>query len=1152
MPSSKISQEIMRSGQLRFQHLTVENGLSHNVSNHIVQDPCGFIWISTFDGLNCFDGNDIRIFRHDPHNPASLSTSFIRAMTIDGEGNLWLATVAGLNKFDPHTETAIRYQPISDDTNSLGFDFVTSIFVDRQDQIWVGGVGRVDRFDPQTKKFEHFIHDPADPNSIGPGQVHSICQDKQGVLWFGNRGGGGLSRFDPAQYGFFRYCHNPLDPTSLSDDSIHVVSVDAQGKLWVGTENGGLNYFEQEAGIFQHYLSDPGTPGSLSDNYIRDILSDQDGTLWIATSRGLNRFDRESECFDHFHKSQLDTTGISSNNISRLFEDRGSGLWVSTFSGVNYCYPEYQKFFHYRHHPFETNSMDDDNVRAIFEDESGILWIGTEGGLNRLDRVTGQVTRYGHDPDDPNGLSPYLYITAITAGLDGVLWLGLWGGELNCFDPHAEKFWHPGDIYDGPQINNILTICCDPAGNVWVGDYNLGLFCFPGGDWRQTPRHFTHDLDDPCSLSANTVKIVYADQDGTIWVGTHTGGLNRFDPDSCGFHRFVSDHRNANNLSNNWVESILQDSQGTLWVGTNAGLNRFDAETNTFRQYGEEDGLPGATIVGILDESVPTSQTQNLWLSTNQGAVKFDPHFEKFQSFGMAEGLQTRSEISGYFKNHRGEMFLGGYGGLTVFSPAEIQVNEKIPPIVLTKFLLFNQTVAVGAESHLKRAIWNTPEIQLSDQEYNFAFEFAALCFVDPTKNQYQYKLVGFDRNWITVDNHRRFAAYTNLSAGEYEFRVRGTNNHGVWNEIGAALKITVAQPLWERLRLQKEAAEATNQAKNAFLAKISHELRTPLNSILGYSQFLLQDLTLQPDQSRKLESITLSGTHLLTLVNEILELSKIEAGHLELNPMEFSLCQLLRELEAMFRLAADKKGLEMSFGCDPELPQYVVADEGKLRQVLINLLDNAVKFTDIGRVNLTVQSEFLFEEKQRATGSFAPNMFLKFAITDTGFGIAADELELVFKPFVQTTTGREARRGTGLGMPISFQYVQLMGGDLTVRSKPGRGSTFSFELPVVVDDFTAIDPQRFESTPFGLTINERDSAGNPTAIELKQMVSNLPNLWSDDLYQAFVDLDIPQIQALIEDIRPQAPELAAVFMRWANNFKYEKVMAFIRPIGKN
>lgn len=818
------------SQNLLFSHLTVEDGLSDNVGGDLLQDMQGFIWITTYDGLNRYDGYEFKVFRHDPENPNSLSNGLIRGMVLDQDGLIWLATIGGLNKFNPYTETFTRYQHQPCNLDSLGFDFCISVFIDQDGLIWVGGLGAVDCFDPRTDTFTHFNHNPDMPTTIGPGQVHSICQDQTGNLWFGNRAGGGLSRFDPSQLNFIHYRHNPENPHSISNDSIQVLYMDRADKLWIGTEHGGLNQFDPETESFHRHQFNPQNPFSLSDDYVRDILQDNAGDLWIATAGGLNKMDYASGKFTQYRHDPANSTSISTNNVSRVFIDRNEGLWVTTFQGINYSSPKYQRFRQFRHEPSNPNSLDDNSVRTIYEDSLGNLWIGTEKGLNKYDRDHGKFTRYQHDHEDPASLSPNLFIAAIVEDADHILWIGSWGGELNCFDPETERFWRPGDDPAFPRIRDTLALHRDHHQNIWIGDYNQGIYCFFRQEENQIPQHYelySHDPDDPDSLSANTISVIYEDGTHTLWVGTETGGLNRIDPNTEIFIRYEHDLKDPASLSNNWVEVIFQDHTGCLWFGTKQGLNRFVdhfddnphenskasmQSTGTFKSYTEKDGMSNAIVIGILEEqSCPGESETHLWLSTNQGIVKFNPQSEIFHNYGTAEGLQTRSEVSGYWKSRSGEMLFGGYGGLTSFYPDQIIDNKDVPPVLITNFLLFNEPTPIGGDSPLQKAIWATKEIALSENEYGFAFEFAALNYVAPQKNLYKYKLEGFDQDWHIVSSKRRYAAYTNIAAGEYTFRVLGSNNHGVWNLEGASIKIEVAQPLWEKLRQEKEAVETVN-----------------------------------------------------------------------------------------------------------------------------------------------------------------------------------------------------------------------------------------------------------------------------------------------------------------------------------------------------
>ncbi len=457
-------------------------------------------------------------------------------------------------------------------------------------------------------------------------------------------------------------------------------------------------------------------------------------------------------------------------------------------------------------------------------------------------------------------------------------------------------------------------------------------------------------------------------------------------------------------------------------------------------------------------------------MSTNKGLVEFNPHTETFRSYDVADGAQSEFEEQAYYKSTAGEMFFGGFNGLTAFYPERITNNENIPPIVITNFLLFNKPVSIGADSHLQKAIWATDHITLSDQDYSFAFEFAALSYVAPEKNRHKYKLEGFDEEWNDVDSKRRYAAYTNLPAGDYTFRVIGSNNHRLWNEEGAAITITVAQPWWATLKTEKEAAElasraaeASNHAKSTFLANMSHELRTPLNGILGYAQILKRHRNLNPTVKTGLNIIHQSGNHLLMLINDILDLSKIEARKMELYPTEINLASFLDGVVGIMRMRAQQKALRFIHELAVDLPPGIEADEKRLRQVLLNLLGNAVKFTKSGGtvtfvVRHAAKRSAVKESEQRHSGDSVPHYeHVRFEIQDTGVGMTPEQLEKIFDPFEQVGEMQQRIEGTGLGLAISCQLVELMGGEIQVRSEFGQGATFWFE---VVFQVIAVTPQ--------------------------------------------------------------------------------------------
>jgi signal transduction histidine kinase/DNA-binding NarL/FixJ family response regulator len=600
------------------------------------------------------------------------------------------------------------------------------------------------------------------------------------------------------------------------------------------------------------------------------------------------------------------------------------------------------------------------------------------------------------------------------------------------------------------------------------------------------------------------------DAQGKLWVSTLFGGLNRFDPSSQEFERFLHDPANPSSLGHVTVLCTFEDSQGRMWVCTYGGLDLYDPVAKTFRHFREKDGLPNNLVYGILEDS-----RGELWMSTNHGISRFNPQTLTFTNFDQRDGLQSNEfNQNAYLKTRDGLFIFGGLNGFNAFYPAEITASTYQPEIFITDFQLFNESVQPGINPALSQTIESTRQVVLPYTQNYLAFEFAALDYAAPEKIHFAYILEGLDEDW-NQSGTRRFASYPKLPPGNYTLRVKATNRDGIWSDQAAELSIRITPPFWrtwwfglllfltiagslvgavalriraiqaqrqqleklveertsaltralQELKRSKEAAEAANLAKSAFLANISHELRTPLNAILGFSQLMLRqsdttfDQPLAPEQRRNLQVINRSGEHLLGLINDVLEMSKIEAGRLTLNLQSFNLFYMLDGLEDMFRLRAESKGLQLVFERHAGLAQYLYSDEGKLRQILLNLLGNAVKFTTQGRIDVRTSMAPLNSNASPGSSNFdpQPSSTLIIDVQDTGPGIAEDDLQRIFEPFVQATNVLQAPEGTGLGLSISRQYARLMGGDISVSSQPGKGSLFTLSVPVRLVDLQAI-----------------------------------------------------------------------------------------------
>jgi PAS domain S-box-containing protein len=783
---------------IRFKHLSIEQGLSQSYANCIIQDNSGFIWIGTETGLNKYDGYTFTVYESHADNLNSLSNSYILSICKDRNGMFWVGTEKGLNRFDPGKDQFTRYLHDPDDPYSISHDRINSICEDGNGSVWVGTGKGLNRFDQQKQKFFRYFTYPDNPKNLSNNNVRSVYIDKSGVLWIGTYGGG-LNRFDHEKEEFSCYKNVPDDPGSLSNDNVLSIYEDKSGILWIGTD-GGLNRFDPEKKQFFCYNNVPDDPNSISDNQVNVIYEDKTGVLWIGTgSGGLNIFDREKERFVCYKNSPDNPNSLSHNRVISIYEGNSGCLWFGTRGGgINIFNRETQKFIHYKTDPNNPNSLNDNMIWAIHEDRYGIFWIGTDvGGLNKFDRKRNTFTHYIHNPDDPKSIS-YNRVVRICEDRSGVLWIGTFRG-LNTFNRETGQFIHykfdPDDPYSLSD-NRVICILEDQSEVLWIGTKGGGLNKFD----RNTEKfiHYKFDPDDPYSLSNNKVYDICMDRSGVLWVGTFGGGLNKFDMEKETFKRYQSDPDNPNSLSDNFIFSLHVDRSGIVWIGTAyGGLNKLDPAGDNFISFTVKDGLPDNTIYSILEDD-----KGNLWMGTNRGIAKFNSKIKEFKNFDEKNGLQSNefnAEVA--YKSKNGEMFFGGINGFNSFFPDSIQDNPFIPPIVITDFKIFNKPVPIGKMADdrviLEKPITETREIQLSYKDNVFSFEFSALHYVAPDKNQYAYLVEGLEEEWNYAGN-RRYVTYANLNPGEYVFKVKGSNNDGVWNEEGTSVKITIVPPFWK------------------------------------------------------------------------------------------------------------------------------------------------------------------------------------------------------------------------------------------------------------------------------------------------------------------------------------------------------------------
>ncbi len=1098
-----------QDGALRFDRLTVEDGLSYSTIWSLYQDSKGFLWFGTGEGLNRYDGYRFKVFKHDLEAPGSLSDSGINAIAEDAQGRLWLGTNGGgLNRFQRADETFIRYRHDPGDSSSLSNDEVLDLLVGRDGTLWVATQSGLDRFDEATNSFQHNPHEPKlskssdNNNTVIDNTVIDLFEDKNGILWLGTENG--LGRFDPRTGAFARFAHDPNDPKSLSHNTVYGIQQGADGDLWIASEK-GLNRLDLLTGTVTRYVHDPDDPTSLGEDVVVSTAIDADGQLWVGTAnQGLSRLDPLTGRFTHHRNDPADPRTLISDLVTALYIDRNGLLWVGSYTGISKYDPQRNAFTIYRQQQWRQPTLSGTSAWAVTQDRSGVLWVGTEKGLDALDRQHGTIDSFQHDPNQPDGLQSGP-IATLFEDRSRTLWVGTWGG-LSRMDERRRQFVHipAHDPIDPETLSSdlIQSLFEDRRDRLWVGTLE-GLNHLDRATLRVT--RYPAQPGDPEVLAEDTIYQILEDHTGVLWFATRNNGMFRLDEEpERRFVQYQADPQDPNRLGSNDIACLHEDREGNLWVGTvGSGLHRLDPTRQIFTRYRQQDGLPNSSIIGILEDD-----EGHLWLSTRDGLSRFDPRTETFHNYDRADGLASNDHsMVASHRGREGEMFFGSVGGLTAFFPERVRDDDQPPPVVITDFKLFNRSVrprSIDPGSPLEGSILDARELTLSHRDYVVGFEFAALHYSDPRQNRYAYRLEGFDRDWIETDASQRFAQYSNLSAGDYIFRVKASNDDGVWNEEGAAIALRVLPPpwktwwaytlyflalagvlvayvLWQQKKVERERAinhrlRQVDRLKDEFLANTSHELRTPLYGIVGIAESLIGGAAGEPSEEIKsnLEMVVNSGRRLGSLINDILDFSRLTGKSLELRRQPVDLRALVDVVLNLSRPLVGDKNLTLINDIAPSLPP-ADADENRLQQIFHNLIGNAVKFTTAGTIRIS---------------AVAGENLLEVRVADTGRGISDGDLDRIFESFEQGE-GSAIRQfgGTGLGLAVTKQLVSLHGGSVWVESRVDAGTTFFFTVPIAPasaatpsDETLAVEQTLYETSPVETSPVEKLPGESPVA----------------------------------------------------------------------
>jgi len=1094
----------IRAGEplaLRFDRLSVEKGLSQSTVYAIIQDHRGFMWFGTQNGLNRFDGYEVEVYRHNAEDSASLASSYVYALFEDTKQRLWVGTSGGgLNRYDPSGERFIAYRHDLDQPGSISHNIVTAITEGWDGALWIGTHGGgLNRFDPERPEegFRVFASRFDDPQTLSEDKIWAIYADRARMgpyLWIATEGGG-LNRLDPATGLVRRFQHDRDQPDSLGSDELWALTGDLEGRLWIGSLGAGLDrvdFSDTEASPrFHHYRSDPAVADAIASDLVLAAYQDRQGMLWFGLADGgLSRLDPDdidAGSFQTYRHDPDDPTSLSSDTVSSIYEDRTGCLWVGTYNGgvnrvnlhaVRLSRERGRVFRAYRHRLDEPESLSTNQVTAFARDRSGRVWVGTDGGGLEVfapgaEPVEGaRFARFRYDANDPSTLRGNV-IKALLVDREDRLWVGTLGAglaslALDGFDPWQDSAGFTHYRYDPRDpaslaSDTVEVLYQDRAGALWIGT-NKGLdLTDPSNPGEMV--HYQHDPEDDTTLSHDVVSAFIEDPRGLgliAWVGTHGGGLNRLEQSSGRFTRFANVLGEQSSLSNNIVYSLLFDDARNLWIGTGGGLNMLAAdqtraENPRFRVFGPKHGLSGETVYGICSDA-----RGYLWMSTIGGLSRFDPGTETFTNYTVADGLAGNEHRPGaYLATADGVLYFGGTKGFTRFSPAAVRDNEVAPQVVLTQLAVHDRVQLpprFQSDSVLDAAIEETAEVRLAHDQNRVSIRFAGLHYGAPDQ---------------------RRASWT-LPPGSYTFRVKAANKDGVWNEEGAGLRIVVSSPPWMswwawtlyllagtgivaaflyayRRKLEKERAinerlRQVDRLKDDFLANTSHELRTPLNGIIGLTESLLDGAAgeLGPRVQSTLRMISGSGRRLAGLVDNILDFAKLENRGLDLDRKAVDLQALTDVVFSLSRPLICRKELTLISRIPAELPA-VLADENRLLQVMHNLVGNAIKFTERGRVEVTAVQK---------------GVEVEVRVSDTGIGIPEEMHARIFHGFEQADgSTRRVHGGTGLGLTISKQLIELHGGRIGVDSRIAEGSTFYFTLPVFAEQ-SVVDGAELDTLP--------------------------------------------------------------------------------------